>query len=80
MDDALEPFGPRALHRRLVGAVKEGEEALSAVTESWLGQEGVASEREVGEWVKSVREGRRIVELRRERRGRWEEGRVGGWR
>lgn len=80
MEDALEAFGPRALHRRLAGAVREGEEGLGVVVESWLAMDGVVSEREVQEWVKGVREGRKVVELRKERRGRWDEGRVGGWR
>ncbi|PGH27395.1 hypothetical protein AJ80_00873 [Polytolypa hystricis UAMH7299] len=39
-----------------------------------------AGEREVSEWVKRVRgEGARL-EMRREERARWDEGRVGGWR
>ena len=39
-----------------------------------------AGEREVGEFLRRYREGRRGVGRRREERARWDEGRVGGWR
>ena len=41
---------------------------------------GVAAEREVAEWVKRYREAKKLYFLRRERKDRWDEGRVGGWR
>lgn len=40
----------------------------------------VVGEREVGEWVKRYREARVLFYLRQERKERWDEGRVGGWR
>lgn len=58
----------------------EAEALCKGVEESFLEGEGEVGEREVGEWVRRVREGRRVVALRRERKARWDEGRVGGWR
>jgi len=80
LEGRLEVFGPRVLHQRLRASIGEAEAWVGGVEESFLEGEGREGEREVGEWVKRVREGRRIVWLRRERRGRWDEGRVGGWR
>ncbi|MCJ1388606.1 hypothetical protein MMC18_001453 [Xylographa bjoerkii] len=80
LDDALAPFAPKALHQRLVASIAEQEAYLAALEESFLEGEGKAGERETGEMVKRWREGRRLLEVRRERRERWEEGRVGGWR
>ena len=41
---------------------------------------GEATEREVGEWVRRYREAKKLYYLRLERKQRWDEGRVGGWR
>ncbi|OAQ91519.1 Modifier of rudimentary, Modr [Purpureocillium lilacinum] len=41
---------------------------------------GPASEREVADWVRRYREARVEFYLRQERKERWDEGRVGGWR
>ena len=40
----------------------------------------MASDREVGDFVRWVKEARKVAFLRRERKSRWDEGRVGGWR
>jgi len=94
MDQALAPWGPRAMYQRLVAGINEQEALLRAVYESFLegggeSQEyyggggvgdGKASEKEVTEWVKRIREGTTVLEKRREMRARWDEGRVGGWR
>lgn len=80
MDDALAVYSPKALYQRLALAVGEAEAVCEAVDESFLEGEGRAGEREVGEFVKRCREGRKGVWLRRERKERWDEGRVGGWR
>ncbi|KAK2861202.1 hypothetical protein FQN49_004435 [Arthroderma sp. PD_2] len=84
MDAALDPWSPKALYQRLVGAVAEQEAVCRAVEESFLeeGQRGGerAEEREVAEWVKRVRAEGGKLEARREARARWDEGRVGGWR
>jgi len=39
-----------------------------------------ASEKEVNEWIRRVRDGTTVLEKRREMRARWDKGRVGGWR
>lgn len=85
MDAALAPFAPASLYQRLVAGVAEQEGVCRALEESFLAGEGagdgkVAGEREVGEWVRNYREAKRLAYLRRERKERWDEGRVGGWR
>ncbi|KAK0939062.1 hypothetical protein LTR48_000370 [Friedmanniomyces endolithicus] len=79
-ENALVDFSPMALYQRLSAGVREQDELLWGVEESWLEEEGIASEREVVEFVRRVKEGKRVAFLRRERKGRWDEGRVGGWR
>lgn len=44
------------------------------------GEEGKVSEMEVVEFVRRYRDARKVAFLRRERKERWDEGRVGGWR
>jgi hypothetical protein len=90
MDDALSPWGPRAMYQRLVSSIWEQEAVIRAVHESFLeggevefnsgGGDGKASEKEVSEWIRRIREGTTKLEKRRETRARWDEGRVGGWR
>ncbi len=91
MDDALSPWGPRAMYQRLVSSIGEQEALLRAMQESFLegsgaedsyhsGAGGRASEKEVAEWVRRIRGGTTTLEKRREMRARWDEGRVGGWR
>lgn len=69
-----------ALYQRLAAGVQEQQMLVRGVEESWLEEDGIAGEREVGEFVKRVKEGRRTAFLRKERKERWDEGRVGGWR
>lgn len=69
-----------ALYRVLEASAAEQEALVRGVEESWLDEAGVAGEREVEGFVRRVREGVRLGFLRRERLGRWGEGRVGGWR
>lgn len=80
MEQRLETFGPRVLHQRLGASIVEQEAVCRGLEESFLDQGDVASEREVTDWVRSLRDARKIGYLRRERRARWDEGRVGGWR
>ena len=79
------------MYGKLVSGMAEQEAIVRAVEESFLEEGGVdeygrenaagkASEREVGDWVKRIREGTAVLERRRESRARWDEGRVGGWR
>ncbi|TKA72279.1 hypothetical protein B0A55_06185 [Friedmanniomyces simplex] len=79
-ENALVDFSPMALYQRLSAGVRDQEELLRGIEESWLEEEGVASEREVVDFVRRVKEGKRVAFLRRERKERWDEGRVGGWR
>jgi hypothetical protein len=90
MDDALSPWQPRAMYQRLVASINEQESLLRAMMESFLegggesdyhgGIDGKATEKEVTEWIRRIREGATTLEKRREMRARWDEGRVGGWR
>jgi len=81
-DEALREFSPPALYQRLNAAVGEQESLCRGMEESFLEGEGdvVASEREVTDFVRRLREGRKVAYLRAERKERWDEGRVGGWR
>ncbi|KAH3918104.1 hypothetical protein HBI56_145090 [Parastagonospora nodorum] len=85
-DEALKEFSPPALYQRLSAAVGEQEALCRGLEESFLegeetgGGDAVASEREVAEFVRRLREGRKVAYLRAERKERWDEGRVGGWR
>lgn len=85
MDHALAPFSPAALYQRLTQAVQEQAGVCEALEESFLegegeGGEAVATEREVADWVRRYREAKVQSYLRQERKDRWDEGRVGGWR
>ncbi|KAK0754040.1 hypothetical protein B0T18DRAFT_424482 [Schizothecium vesticola] len=84
MDEALAGFAPARLYQRVSAGVAEQEGVCQAMEESFLdggdGEGTAATEREVGEWVRRYREARRVYYERKERRERWDEGRVGGWR
>lgn len=90
MDDALSPWQPRAMYQRLLASISEQESLLRAMMDSFLdggsqdgyygGGDGKATEKEVTEWIRRIREGATTLEKRREMRARWDEGRVGGWR
>ncbi|KAF2869993.1 hypothetical protein BDV95DRAFT_576847 [Massariosphaeria phaeospora] len=85
-DEALREFSPPALYQRLSASVGEQEALCRGLEESFLEGSGsgssdaVASEREVSEFVRRLRDGRKVAYLRAERKERWDEGRVGGWR
>lgn len=87
MDHALAPYSPASLYQRLGQGVQEQAAICQAMEESFLegaggrsGEDEVVGEREVGDWVKKYREARVQFYLRQERKERWDEGRVGGWR
>ncbi|KAI0508516.1 hypothetical protein F5B22DRAFT_400422 [Xylaria bambusicola] len=95
MDAALAPFAPNALYARLTQSLQEQEMLCAAMEESFLEGEGtqrggnnggddfgggLATERETLDWVRRYREARRLCYLRQERKERWNERRVGGWR
>ncbi|KAL0939419.1 uncharacterized protein CTRU02_206029 [Colletotrichum truncatum] len=83
MDHALAPFSPASLYQRLGQGVHEQASVCHALEESFIDGEGggaFASERETLEWIKRYRDAKALYYLRQERKGRWDEGRVGGWR
>ena len=79
-EDALSSFSPMALYQRLSASVQEQDQLVRGVEDSWLEEGGMASDREVTEFVRRVRDAKKTAFLRRERKERWDEGRVGGWR
>lgn len=83
MDHALSPFSPASLYQQLSQGVHEQASVCYAMEESFLEGEGdgsLASERETLDWARKYREAKTLYYLRQERKGRWDEGRVGGWR
>ncbi|ESZ91347.1 hypothetical protein SBOR_8255 [Sclerotinia borealis F-4128] len=80
MDRALAPFSPSSLYQRLGQGVQEQEMICRAMEESFLEGDGVATEKEASDWVRKFRETKKVYYSRRERKERWDEGRVGGWR
>ena len=85
MDHALAPFSPASLYQQLGQGVAEQAAVCQALEDSFLDgggerEGGEASEREVADWVRRYREARVLYYQRVERKGRWDEGRVGGWR
>lgn len=84
MDDSLAPFAPASLYQRVAQGVQEQAAVCQAMEESFLdggGEDGRAeTEREAADWVRRYREARVLYYLRQERKERWDEGRVGGWR
>ncbi|KAF7860864.1 hypothetical protein EAF04_008382 [Stromatinia cepivora] len=80
MDRTLAPFSPSSLYQRLGQGVQEQELICRAMEESFLEGDGVATEREAIDWVRKYRESKKVYYSRRERKERWDEGRVGGWR
>lgn len=82
-DVALRNFSPPAFYQLLQAAVGEKETAVRSIEDAFLDDDGdgsVASERELADFLKRLREGVKTAYLRRERKMRWDEGRVGGWR
>lgn len=79
------------MYQRLVAGINEQEALLRAVHDSFIegavdaaeyygAGDGKATEKDVTDWIKRIREGTAVLEKRREMRARWDEGRVGGWR
>ncbi|GAO14721.1 hypothetical protein UVI_02028650 [Ustilaginoidea virens] len=91
MDHALAPFSPASLYQQLSQGVQEQGLVCQAMEESFLDGggggggdgdgDGVPTpEREVAECIRRYREAKVQFYLRQERKQRWDEGRVGGWR
>lgn len=79
-EDALRDFSPMALYQRLNASAVEQEQLLRGIEQSWLEEPGQASDREVSDWIKRVKEASRVAFLKKEKKARWDEGRVGGWK
>lgn len=86
VEAALGSFSPVSLYGDLTQALQEQERVCHVIEESFLEDRGAddgesvpASERETAEWLRQYREAKTIAYLRRERKERWDEGRVGGW-
>lgn len=79
-EDALRMFSPPALYQRLSASVQEQEQLVRGIEESWLEEGGLATDRETTEFVRRVKENKKLAFLKAERKKRWDEGRVGGWR
>lgn len=81
MDHAIAPFAPAALYQQLGQGVQEQAQVCQAMEESFLDGDGEPiTERDVTDWVRKYREAKSLYYLRQERKERWDEGRVGGWR
>lgn len=83
MDHALAPFSPASMYQRLVQGVHEQASVCHVLEESFIEGEGDganASERETLDWIRRYRDAKVLYYLRQERKERWDEGRVGGWR
>jgi len=79
-EDALRTFSPMALYQQLNASTQEQDALVKGIEESFLDQTSMASERELSDFIRRVRDGKRTAFLRSERKERWDEGRVGGWR
>ena len=55
----------------------QGGELLPGIL---LEEGGVATDRELADFMRRLREAKKLAFLRAERKERWDEGRVGGWR
>jgi hypothetical protein len=83
MDHALSPFSPASLYQRLGQGVQEQAMVCQAMEESFLDGDAdgdFATEREALDWIRRYRDAKALYYLRQERKDRWDEGRVGGWR
>lgn len=85
MDHALAPFSPASLYQQLSQGVQEQSLVCQAMEESFLDGgdadgDSAVSERDVTDWIRKYRDARVAYYLRQERKQRWDEGRVGGWR
>ncbi|RKF82861.1 putative endosomal sorting complex assembly [Golovinomyces cichoracearum] len=80
MDRALAPFTPPSLYQNLVQAIQEQEHCCAELEAEFLDGDGIATEKDVIEWIKRFREARKVYYSRQARKERWDEGRIGGWR
>ncbi|KAL1306971.1 hypothetical protein AAFC00_005605 [Neodothiora populina] len=79
-EHALRNFSPMALYQRLNTSVQEQNALVRGIEESFLDESALASDRELSDFLRRLREAKRLSFLRSQRKERWDEGRVGGWR
>ncbi|KAF2156075.1 hypothetical protein K461DRAFT_318695 [Myriangium duriaei CBS 260.36] len=79
-ENELKEFSPMALYQRLNASAQEQDSLVRGIEDSFLDENGMASDREVQDFVRRLREAKKTAFLRNERKMRWDEGRVGGWR
>lgn len=72
----LQRWSEKSLYTRLVNAAAESEGTAESLERAFFGGEGEGVE----EFVKEYRAVRKLEHLRKERKCRWDEGRIGGWR
>ena len=70
----------RAMEESFVGGNWNGGGPAGGSGGSAGGSGAMADEREVLDWLRRYVDCRRVYYLRLERKNRWDEGRVGGWR
>ena len=82
---AVREFSPARLYQQLSAGVGEQNTLCTTMADSFLesggdgpGQIGAAGERDISDFVKRIREASGTAFLRKERKERWSEGRVGG--
>lgn len=83
MDHALGPFSPSSLYQALSQGIQDQEIVCHTLEENYLDGNlaaTVATERETSEWARKYIDAKKLYYLREERKVRWDEGRVGGWR
>lgn len=79
-EHALRNFSPMALYQRLAASVQEQDSLLRGIEESFLDEGGLASDKDLSDFIRRLRDARALGFLRSQRKQRWDEGRVGGWR
>ncbi|KAG9631355.1 hypothetical protein KCV04_g9858, partial [Aureobasidium melanogenum] len=79
-EDTLKGFSPMALYQRLSASAQEQDALVKGIEDSFLDDGGLAPDREVQDFVRRLRDAKRVAFLRNQRKERWDEGRVGGWR
>lgn len=79
-EDTLKGFSPMALYQRLSASAQEQDALVKGIQDSFLDDGGLAPDREVQDFVRRLRDTKRVAFLRNQRKERWDEGRVGGWR
>lgn len=83
MDLQLASFSPASLYQSLAHDVNEQATVCHVMEESFIEKDTVGSlslEREITDWIRGHKEAKTVYYLRQERKNRWDEGRVSGWR